>query len=425
MKSHKLIILSLLFVVLPSLSLAERILGVGLHVAQGKISANDAQFFMRVANVNSFRDELYWSHLERRKGMLNIPDSQIETDNLFQNGLAHGYTPLLVLDYGNINYGGGLPSSEAAISAFSKYCAFVSARYVGRIGFYEIWNEWNAGMGTKESPRLKGSPNGYVELAKSCANEIRKNDPNAKILVGATAGYDSAWTSTVLKLGLMDIADGFSVHPYVFGHHIGKEPERAVNFVSSLAAQLEGFGGKPIYITEMGWPTSTDRFGVPEDLSMAYLSRFLLGVMTIPTVKGVWIYELLDGGAVKVNKESNFGLIRHDRSAKSSFLMVKRLSAVFRDGVVVESNYIAPNIRRLIVDLGPDTRYSIFWRESPNAALPAQMPALHISLLAPSSPWSDSLMSSSVRFPFDVSQLGATPMIIKHSKSTAVGIDKN
>ncbi|MCU8657545.1 glycosyl hydrolase, partial [Klebsiella pneumoniae] len=42
-------------------------------------------------------------------------------------------------------------------------------------------------------------------------------------------------------------------------------------------------------------------------------------------IKGVWLYDLIDDGADKSNKEHNFGMFYQDMQPKSSALQIKSL----------------------------------------------------------------------------------------------------
>lgn len=321
-------------------------LGAGTAAGQGSITDGRAFTFLQHGGFNGFRDEVFWSQVERAPGVFVLPTHLRSLDALIFGGFERSVQPLVILNYGNPLYGGGLPQTNEAIAAFCRYTEFVASRYKGRVKYYEIWNEWNSGMGS--SPKTPGSAASYDRLVRACVPKIKRIDPDVKVLIGATAGYDRRWTEELLQKGTMAIADGFSVHPYVFEHHSDRTPEKAVSFLMSLSSQISLYK-KPveIIVSEIGWPTSNDAYGVSEGVQANYLSRFLLYAKAIPAVKGISVHCLVDAGDDPSNREHRFGLVRRDLSPKPAFSAINSISDVLTKGTAVEMSMPESDIRYL------------------------------------------------------------------------------
>lgn len=308
---------------------AEILFGAGTRAGQGSMQENLIYTLLGHAGLGAFRDELYWAQVEKKEKKYVLPAHLSQLDSLLTNADSRSVKSILILDYGNALYGGGMPLTDAAREAFCDYAAFAASRYKGKISYYELWNEWNSGMGTK--PKTPGSAADYVKLADACIPRIKEIDPDAKVLVGATAGYDKVWTEEALKLGVLRYADGFSVHPYVFAHHSDRRPEKAISFLISLDSQVGRYKKNfPIFVSEMGWPTSSDAVGISESLQADYILRFVLLARTIKNIQGISIHSLVDYGTDISNKEHNFGLVRKDLSVKPAYTSLATVSHVVR-----------------------------------------------------------------------------------------------
>ena len=308
---------------------AEILLGSGTRAGQGSMQESLVYTLLNHAGLGAFRDELYWAQVEKKEKIYLLPAHLTQLDRLLTNAPSRDIKSILILDYGNSLYGSGMPLTDESRAAFCDYAAFAAGRYKGKIAYYELWNEWNAGMGTK--PKKPGSAADYVKLADACIPRIKAVDPDAKVLVGATAGYDGPWTEAALELGVLRHADGFSVHPYVFAHHSDRRPEKAISFLRSLDSQLGRYKPNvPIIVSEMGWPTSSDSVGISEQLQADYILRFILLARTIKNVQGISIHALVDYGTDPANREHNFGLVRKDLSIKPAYASLASVADIVR-----------------------------------------------------------------------------------------------
>ncbi|GAB7069542.1 cellulase family glycosylhydrolase [Mycobacterium hodleri] len=71
----------------------------------------------------------------------------------------------------------GAPASPAA---YGDFAGTVAARYAGKVGAYEIWNEPNSYAFYSPQP----DPAGYTELLKAAYPQIKAADPHATVIGG-------------------------------------------------------------------------------------------------------------------------------------------------------------------------------------------------------------------------------------------------
>jgi polysaccharide biosynthesis protein PslG len=291
-------------------------IGVGVHVGQNRNALDATAAALEEARVTSFRDEVFWHRLERKKGVLEFPASLNDLDQLVTRESKRGVRPLLILDYGNPLYdGGGQLSSPEAIEAWSRYVRFVVRHFAGRVDQFEVWNEWNIGSGGTPAQRAArhGSPEDYARVLQAAYGAVKAENPKALVIGGAFAGYDYKWVEAFGRAGGFSSLDGFSAHPYVFAEGKARgTPESAIRHLEELKSVIEQFtAGRsvPVYVTEAGWPVYSGGNGVTERQAADYLQQFMLLAKARPWIAGVWWYDLFDDGDNASNTEHRFGLI--------------------------------------------------------------------------------------------------------------------
>lgn len=311
---------------------SEFLFGVGIHLAQGR---NDGAFVSRLIDegvFNSYRDDLYWSMVEKSPGRLDFVTSLRRLDALIFASSDKAF-PMLILGYGNAHYGGGFPLTDEARAGYVEYVRAAAARYGKHVSAFEIWNEWNIGGGNRKSGGRTGDPGKYVELVVHAAQAIRQNAPGTKVICGAVADLDTRWIRAVLDRGLLTHCDGLSVHPYVYSNGRHAFPEdvfRWLDGVAALVAVAPGGAGKKIYVTELGWPTHIGKGGATEDRAAAFLIQSLALARTRDYLAGLWWYELTNGQDDPADRESNFGLYRRNYERKPAAVALETTAGLIR-----------------------------------------------------------------------------------------------
>lgn len=167
--------------------------------------------------VKWIRIQAGWARTEKVKGVYDFAWLDSVVDNLLRRGLR----PWMCLCYGNGLYteqaakifgAVGCPPicTEEEKTAWCRYVAAVTARYRGRIGWYEVWNEPDGKWCWKHGP----SGTEYGEFVKMTAAAIRQGDAQAKIIGGSMCLPGLQWLSDVLRTGAGAYMDAFTYHAY-------------------------------------------------------------------------------------------------------------------------------------------------------------------------------------------------------------------
>ena len=306
------------------------LLGVNTHVTGNPLVQRPQLDRAREIGFDSVRDAFLWRYAEPAKGIYEIPPSW---DSFVHAARQRGIEPLVILCYGNPLYDGGdKPRSREAIEGFVRYATFVVKHFAGRVRYFEIWNEWDTHAGGFPSADAAD----YAKLFDAVLPAVKRADPRGVFLASASAGGRNRWYEQLARLGIAARADGVAVHPYVYPRKhffwtssASDEAERSARQLTEIERGMRRLsGGKtiPIYVTEIGWPTSSDASGVKEGQAASLAQRMLLVFSSLPYVRGVWWYDLVDDGPDGGNSQDRFGLVRQDYAFKSAAFLVQSIA---------------------------------------------------------------------------------------------------
>ena len=353
----------------------EVLLGVNTHVINYPAAQSGLLDLAHQLGVDAVRADTGWKFVETTKGVYRIPPAW---DQFVDRARRRGIEPLLILDYGNRFYDDGhLPRSQEAIAGFVRFATFVVRHFAGRVRYYEVWNEWNTGTGGYYPG---GSAEDYARLFDATYAAIKRVDPGAQVL--AAAGYGN-WYADIAKFGVAARADGVAIHPYVT-----QEPgdraaggsngaERSVQkVIDAESIMRRSSGGKeiPIYVTEIGWSTSTGRNGYPEADAGAIAERSLLMFAALPYVRGIWWYDLIDDGPNPAHVEERYGLLRRNYSFKPAADAFRSLASLVTHGDLTwdpQSNLAAG---RVVIDRRSAGSRSVIAWQVPTASTDERVP---------------------------------------------------
>jgi hypothetical protein len=287
--------------------------------------------------VRLIRWDVPWKAVEKSRGRLEIPKLW---DFIVREGQKRHIESLMILDYGNPLYNSGhRPISPSDIQAYVRYTTFVVGHFKRRVKYFEIWNEWDQNNGDAGI----GVPSEYMAVIKAAYGPIKAADPNAIVLVGGTSRYgmtsfagEGGWDSEkyhflerLIAMGITQYGDGLSIHPYTHTE-VGISGKLAsykkMIFAIQRAVQMAN-GGQPfpLYITEVGWPSS----GIPINRSVTLSDQAALVKATIEVnreikgIRSVIFYELTDSGHNKSQLSDNFGLFDSLGNAKPAAAALK------------------------------------------------------------------------------------------------------
>lgn len=165
-----------------------------------------------------------------------------------------------------------------SMADYAAYAAAVVHRYKDRVHVWEVWNEPNDDLYWKSGE----DPVAYAAMLKAAYVAIKAEDPTATVISGGLGGFELSFMEGLRSQGALNSMDGFGLHTYVAG---APEKGLAAVWIDNAAAYLQRYvGGKPIWITEMGWSTCSTcvtEAQQAEYLPRAYLEAAAKGVRSI------------------------------------------------------------------------------------------------------------------------------------------------
>lgn len=304
------------------------IVGVATHSMNNTNQPLRSLDLASVAGVTSVRDDGFWSTAEPAPNQLQIiPPWRA----WLAKASALNQAPMVILGYGTSFNGNAKPRAPEVKIPYLKYVDYLTRQLGNSVKYYEVWNEWDIEGPT--DPRLSRD---YVAIVKEAAPIIRKNNPQAKVLAGAvtSAGIKGGFVDRLLTAGVMNYADGISLHPYV--HCEGRDhntPESWINWMRDLDRRFTSLAHKPVplYLTEMSWPSHDGSCGIDTMHQAAYLARAWFLARTVPSIKGIWWYDLINDGNKRDDQEHNFGLLNPDLSPKPAYSVLKAISPYLKE----------------------------------------------------------------------------------------------
>ncbi|MFY1665861.1 hypothetical protein [Pseudomonas sp. Pseu.R1] len=304
------------------------IVGVATHSMNNPNQPLRSLELASIAGASSIRDDAFWSTAEPIRGQLRVVP-QWRQWMAKAGGL--NLNPMIILGYGSVFTGGAKPRKPEVKIPYLNYVDYITRQLGNPVKFYEVWNEWD--VDGPSDPRLSSD---YVALVRDAAPIIRKNNPQAKVLAGAatTAGIKAGFIDRIVAGGVLKYADGISLHPYV--HCEGRDrntPESWIEWMRGVDRSISAKAGKqvPLYLTEMSWPSHEGNCGVDTPRQAAYLARAYFLARTLPNIKGMWWYDLINDGTKRDDQEHNFGLLDIDLNPKPAYAVLKAISPYLSD----------------------------------------------------------------------------------------------
>lgn len=346
------------------------LLGVGTHQGLGGPvssrgylpSTNIGQ--IKELGVNAFRDDFPWSDFEQAGGRMGFAPQLARLDAQIRSRVAR---PFLILAFGHHLVPNSMPpSTDEARQRFAAYASAAAQSVASQRPIFELWNEWN--LAAKKEAAF--SADNYLALAKVVQPAVKQAAPGAPFVVGAI-GDDPGWTWTkrMLQSGILQYADGASIHLYNFCMDPAKRTSAEIidrlNAFHRLVSDASGNPMFPIYLTEAGWPTATNKCGVDEQAEADNMAQLVLWASTASSwLKGIWLYELKDSGTDASDLEHNFGLYRFDNSPKIAACAVRDAWAFVRSSTGAQERKLPDGIV-LIAASTPTGQRIALWSSDP------------------------------------------------------------
>jgi hypothetical protein len=235
----------------------------------------DSMSLLRVAGASLARDSLRWQGgrdggVEAERGSISFTDGM---DAVVTGFDEVGVESILLLNYNHTGYIDDaveqsvekwpntiLPYTETQREAFAEYAVAVLDQYPD-VSLVEVWNEPNSENFSRGPSGA--DPNAYRELLKRTYAAIKDAHPRVTVISGGTSGTAVEWHDAVMDEGGVDHMDGVAFHPY---NEDGALPEfqdwKASGTINDLNATIRQHNGgdlMPVWITELGWTTTTGR----------------------------------------------------------------------------------------------------------------------------------------------------------------------
>ena len=138
---------------------------------------------------------------------------------------------------------------SAHIPEWKRFVKELLTHYKGRFPAVEVWNEEN-------HPGFWPNPNpvAFAPILKAAFESAREADSSVRVVLGGLAGVDLNFIRTLYKEGYKSCFDVMAVHPYTWPEPPWGHMDVELANLRKLMAEF-GDADKPIWITEIGWPT--------------------------------------------------------------------------------------------------------------------------------------------------------------------------
>lgn len=258
---------------------------------------------LRKLGVTMSRLDISWRDLEPQPGVWNFEKS----DRIAAASRRDGVLVLAIL--GKNPPWLALPEGQGTDrEKFLDYVRRTVTRYCNDIFFWDLWNEpqysWN------------GSKTEFGLVMRDAYHIIKEIQPESTVVFNGHPFEEELRSYTLENLAPLNGEipfDALGMHPY--SRPRSPDDNRFLEHMSNIHALLERIApGKDLWISELGWPTSTDALGVSELKQAAYLQRAALLGIAAGVKKFVW-YMPYSGGDPTYH-ENEYGLFRFDLTPK-------------------------------------------------------------------------------------------------------------
>ncbi|MDD2709297.1 MAG: sugar-binding protein [Verrucomicrobiae bacterium] len=356
-----------------------------VHVVAGPPDDDAGSFFgvcggdgvmERLMGVKWISQEVAWPWVEPEKGVFcwQIPDRFIarqQARNLQVKGMLNKCTPWARR---------GDPSKELNpgklelkpprdMAEWGQYVAKTVDHYRDKIVYWDLWPEPGCGW--------QGTLPEYVELMKVAYETAKKVNPKCKIIASADTGYITSahgYLKQLFENGAMPYFDILGIHPYCGSS--SPEAQQWEERFQELVNLMEKHGGaKPIWATEVGWPTGSSVISVDERTQANYLVRmYALGLNTPHLEKLFWFLISPYG------KGDRWGVLEKDRDGlfqpRPAFFAYAAMADILSGAVCKRAVFpkdVRPRMTRCHLFEKKDVVIAMVWRTGAAAELPVSM----------------------------------------------------
>lgn len=272
----------------------------------------DLTKLIEYAGIKNVRDAISWARVESPKGTYRItPEQDAFVDSMVERRL----NLLMNLNYENKFYdNASTPYTDEGREGFANYGKFLMEHFGDKAKAFEVYNEFNIAFGDRGSGPADSRPDYYYPLLAKTYDTLKQANPGKTVAGMTTASVPFGWMEDVFRLGGLNSLDVVTVHPYQFP----KPPEYLtgdLRKLEDLVRQYNGGSLKPIWISEIGYPTHSLAAGSDEKEQADYLVRTFVLALAEGVDKIYW-HDLMNYGIDRADLEHNYGLIYNMRDPK-------------------------------------------------------------------------------------------------------------
>lgn len=247
---------------------------LGAHIAN-KFDRRQTPQMGRLGFKTARCFEFGWAAIEPEQGDFNLAMADID------RYLDAGLDPMVILN-GSPRWASSAPDSirdnpdpwagwssypPKNIDDWGNYVRKMVVALKGKVHVYEIWNEPNNYFMKISKDHPKNITETYVELAKVAYGIIKQIDPQATVVVGATAGSATQFFKDAFAAGLLSYCDVISYHAY--GQQGSNGAAMFADQVSTYRSMMKSYGAiKPIWDSESGYTISEGAAGLNESATL-------------------------------------------------------------------------------------------------------------------------------------------------------------
>ncbi|MGC9326998.1 MAG: beta-galactosidase, partial [Candidatus Hinthialibacter sp.] len=299
--------------------------GMGLYLCRysgdsaGLSEMEKAAQMGRAAGVKWTREDFSWSRIEPRQGQFEWD----YYDRLIECAKRNGIQVYPIVCYWS-NW--TKPYTSEGVEDYITYLRELVKRYHKDIHQWEIWNEPNIFF-------WQGTDEQYAELLTKSYAAVKEIDPSAEVLGLSTSGIDYDYISKLLGLGVP--FDILTIHPY---RRVLRDDDFIQDLIkaSNLVKREDGTR-RPVWLTELGWPTYTPHNalkqsfipmtlrGQAELIARCYLCSIVSGVEP----RTFW-YNFRNDGYDPIYFEHNMGIVTRDFKPKPAYHAYAALSQILQ-----------------------------------------------------------------------------------------------
>lgn len=198
-----------------------------------------------------------------------------------------------------------LPTTPKSIDGYSQYTARIATWYPDVVDTFEYLNEPN-------KPALNYPATDYVNLAMRTTVRLAKAGYKGNIDVFSFYNFrQKEWSEESYENGIYPYMTSISEHAYGFGYGPQCADKGACEkLIIDQYDNIVKYGGwKDIDWTETGAPNTEGGTGLTEQATVIKNIKDKL-MSDKYSIRGYYLYDLINDGTVKTDRESMFGLVR-------------------------------------------------------------------------------------------------------------------